>query len=122
MIILFLPYSEYDLMNYIYNTVPPAVKSTLTPPDIPYSGLPWVWGLGDGSIEFGLFAYWLINPDLIQNTTLRNLIHVDLVGYINSEFSPLTLNGLATTFGFTQMNTAYYNILNNVQSFAQVFI
>lgn len=116
-IILFLPYSEYDLMNYIYNTVPPAVQSTLTPPNVPFSSipdLPWVWEPGDGSIEFGLFAYWLINPDLIQNATLRNLIQVDLVDYINSEISPFTLNGLATAFGYTQMNTAYFNLLNNV--------
>jgi hypothetical protein len=56
-LIEFLPYSEYDLITFMNEQG--VWQGTLPPP-------PVGWTDGEGSIDLGLFMYWLHNPQYLD--------------------------------------------------------
>jgi hypothetical protein len=56
-LIEFLPYSEYDLITFMNEQG--VWQGTLPPP-------PVGWAAGEGSIDLGLFMYWLHNPQYLD--------------------------------------------------------
>jgi hypothetical protein len=94
----FLPACEYELISFMAAQTPTVWSGPVPPPPPNYQ-------LGDGSVELGLFLFWINNPQYLT-VTLSYFSWKDQIAILGLLF---TLSELLAAPQMTDGNAAYFN-------------